>query len=88
MSLFPREHFLILKSEEFYADPTVSLKQVLDFLSVPVSELHLRKIEYKPYNNNQYTTMDMALRKRLMAFFEPYNARLYDFLGVDFGWDK
>ncbi|MGI9062146.1 MAG: sulfotransferase domain-containing protein [Ktedonobacteraceae bacterium] len=87
MSLFSREQFLILKSEEFYADPAVSLKQVLDFLSVPASELHLRNIEYKSYNHNSYTTMDMALRKRLMAFFEPHNARLYNFLGVDFGWD-
>ncbi len=30
MSLFPREQFLILKSEEFYADPGSSVKQVLD----------------------------------------------------------
>lgn len=88
MSLFPREQFLILKSEEFYAAPAVSLKQVLDFLSVPVSELHLRKIEYKPYNNNHYAAIDRALRKRLIAFFEPYNAHLYDYLGVNFGWDK
>jgi hypothetical protein len=88
MSLFPREQFLILKSEEFYADPVVTLKQVLDFLNVPASESQLRKREYKPYNNNQYAKMDPALRNRLVAFFEPHNAHLYDFLGVNFGWDQ
>ncbi|MDQ6660392.1 MAG: sulfotransferase domain-containing protein, partial [Chloroflexota bacterium] len=75
MSLFPREQFLILKSEAFYADPAVALKQVLGFLNVPISEAHLRKGEYKPYNNNQYTSMDPALRDHLITFFEPYNAR-------------
>lgn len=87
MSLFPREQFLILKSEEFYADPAITLKQVLDFLNLPASELQLRKSRYKAYNNNHYPKMDSALRKRLIAFFEPYNADLYDFLGVDFGWN-
>jgi len=86
--LFPREQFLILKSEEFYADPAITLKQVLGFLNVPTSEVELRKSEYKPYYANHYATMDMALHKRLIAFFEPYNALLYDFLGVNLGWDK
>ncbi len=28
----------------------------------------------------------VAAAKRLLAYFEPYNARLYDYLGIDFGW--
>ena len=88
LRLFPREQFLILKSEAFYADPAVTLKAVLDFLNVPVSELQLKKSAYKAYNTNHYVPMDTTLRKRLMAFFEPHNARLYDYLGINFGWDK
>src|SRR5205085_746922 len=111
MDLFPREQFLILKSEDFYADPGASLKQVLAFLSLPEMETkvlpiepanpkgrsdssvagshsQVRKKEYKQYNNTTYSKMDPALRKRLVEYFEPHNARLYDFLGVDFGWDK
>ena len=88
MHLFPREQFLLLKSEDFYADPAVTLKQVLDFLNVPTSEIQLRKNNYKPYYANQYPKLDTALHKRLVAFFEPYNARLYDFLGIDFGWNQ
>jgi hypothetical protein len=30
--------------------------------------------------------MDPATRERLHEFFEPHNRRLYEFLGVDFGW--
>jgi hypothetical protein len=32
--------------------------------------------------------MDPALRQRLIEYFRPHNARLYDYLGVDFGWDR
>src|SRR5437588_3272367 len=35
MSLFPREQFLILKSEDLYADPATACKQVLTFLNIP-----------------------------------------------------
>ncbi|MEO8954890.1 MAG: sulfotransferase domain-containing protein [Ktedonobacteraceae bacterium] len=85
MSLFPREQFLILKSEDFYDDPASSVKQVLTFLDIP--ESGLKKQNYKQYNNTTYSSMDTALRKRLVEYFKPHNARLYDFLGVDFGWN-
>ncbi len=89
MALFPREQFLILKSEEFYADPAAAFKQTLTFLNIPEMELTLEKQTFKPYNNNVYPSkLDAAMRKRLIEYFEPHNARLYDFLGVNFDWDK
>ena len=89
MKLFPREQFLILKSEDFYANPASSFKQVLTFLGVPETELQVEEKEYKNYNNNVYSSkMDPQMRQRLIEYFKPHNARLYDFLGVDFGWDK
>jgi hypothetical protein len=30
--------------------------------------------------------MDPATRRRLEEYFEPHNRRLYEYLGVDFGW--
>jgi len=89
MDIFPREQFLILKSEEFYADPVTAFKRVAAFLNVPEIEPQIKKQAYKQYEHNTYSShMDSALRKRLIEYFEPHNARLYDFLGVDFGWDK
>ena len=88
MQLFPREQFLILKSEDFYANPAAALKEVLTFLNVPVIEPDLRKKTYKQHNNTSHSEMDAAVRSRLVEYFKPHNARLYGFLGVDFGWDK
>ncbi len=88
MKLFPREQFLILKSEEFYADPAATLKEVLTFLKVPVVEPQLRQKAYKQYNNTSHAEMELATRARLVEYFKPHNARLYEFLGVDFGWDQ
>jgi hypothetical protein len=76
---------LIIKSEDFYADPTATFKQVLRFLHLPETELAVEK----QYNTNTYPTkMDAAMRTRLVEYFKPHNARLYEFLGIDLGWDK
>ena len=89
MRLFPRDQFLILKSEDFYADPAATVNQALAFLNLPQVESKVSEGEYKQYNNNTYSSkMDEELRKRLIEYFEPHNARLYAYLGVDFGWDR
>ena len=88
MRLFPREQFLILKSEDFYADPAATLQEVLAFLQLPRIALPAQKQDYKQYNNNTYNKMDPALRQRLLEYFQPHNARLYQLLGTDFGWDS
>ena len=88
MSLFPKEQFLILKSEDFYADPAAGLKQVLDFVNVPDLSLKAQKEEYEQLNTTTPPRMNPATSKRLREYFEPHNSRLYKYLGVDFGWDK
>ena len=89
MDLFPREQFLILKSEDFYSDSAAVYKEVLTFLGLPQTELQGRKKGFKQYNNNAYSSkMDPATRKRLIEYFEPHNARLYELLGVNLGWDR
>jgi hypothetical protein len=88
MDLFPKQQFLILKSEDCYADPAGGLKQVLQFVDVPAMGLTKQKEEYEQLNTTQPPKMDIATRKRLLAYFEPHNARLYEFLGQDFDWDK
>ena len=85
MSIFPREQFLILKSEELYAEPTAIVKQTLEFLNISVKE---QKKEYKAFNEASYTPMQLKTRERLIEYFRPHNTRLYEFLGRDFGWDK
>jgi hypothetical protein len=43
----------------------------------------------KGYQNEEKPPkIDPKVRADLVDYFRPYNARLYEFLGRDFGWDK
>lgn len=83
---FPREQFLILKSEDFYADPAATFKETLTFLNIPTIIPESLQKEFKQYNSFTKSKMDPATRERLVTYFEPHNARLYELLGRDFGW--
>ena len=85
MDIFPKEQFLILKSEDLYRDPQSIVQQTLEYLNVPTGGL---KREYKQFNEAKYTPMEPATRARLVEYFKPFNARLYEYLGRDFGWDS
>jgi len=90
LGFFPRQQVLILRSEDFYADVVATVAQVLRFLGLPAArdKAHAGGDEYRTYNQGEYGAMDAALRARLVAYFAPHNRRLYDYLGVDLGWDN
>ena len=90
MGFFPREQFLLLRSEDFYADPASALEKVSQFLQLPPLQAHERTKKYKQhnYNNTPYSSMNPATRERLVAYFEPHNQRLSNFVGMVFDWDK
>jgi hypothetical protein len=83
MDLFPRERFLIERSEDFFEDPPLVFKRVLEYLGIPAWEL----TEYETFNAFTSGTMNPDTRRRLAEYFGPHNQRLYEFLGRDFGWD-
>jgi hypothetical protein len=85
MSLFPKEQLLILKSEDLFTNSPAIVQQALHFLNLPPLE---QNIEYRPFNKASYPPMHPATRERLIEHFKPLNARLYDYLGRDFGWDQ
>lgn len=96
MSYFSREQFLILKTEDLNANPAGIMRQTLEFLGVPADQIDMTK-EYKKYkvpskkgfrNKDEVPKMDAKLRSYLVEYFRPHNARLYEFLGRDFGWDN
>src|SRR5437588_6703195 len=88
MDLFPKEQFLILKSEDFFADPATGLQQVLEFVNVPGMGIQKHKQVYEQLNTTKPPAMAAATRKRLVKYFEPHNARLYEYLGVAYNLDK
>ncbi len=85
INYFPREQFLIIQSEEFFADPEATLKQVHEFLSIPHYPLnHYPKHNYHPST----IAPDKKIMTQLADYFRPYNKVLEEFLGRKFNWDK
>ncbi len=84
---FGREQLLVLKSEDFFESPQQTLKVVLEFLDLPDWEPGAEELMGSKRNEGDYGwEMDPDTRRRLEEYFEPHNQRLYDFLGIDFGW--
>jgi len=79
---FSKEQMLVLKSEDFFSHTTETLRSVQDFLDLPYQQLDLPPRETR----DRYEPMDPETRRRLETYFEPHNQRLYEYLGVDFGW--
>lgn len=94
MELFPRKQFLILNSEQFYANPSATLTQTLEFLGLSSCDLSCDSScdlscdlgEYHPYNFGEYPPMSNNIRKKLINYFAPYNQELYQNLQVNWNW--
>jgi Sulfotransferase domain len=85
--LFGKEQILVLKSEDFFEHQWANLKTAFEFLGLPEWESEASKVISRKRNKGSYEEeMDPATRRRLEEYFEPHNRRLYDYLGVDFGW--
>ena len=84
MEHFRREQFLIIKSEDFYSDPGTTTQRIFEFLDLPPQPAQ----DYRNYNSNSYKKMDGAMRSELIEFYQPHNARLAEYLGMSFDWDK
>ncbi len=83
---FEEEQMLVLKSEDFFKRTADTLRVAQDFLELPQREIELPPRKTTRKSTYEYEPMDPAVRRRLEAFFEPHNRRLYDYLGRDFGW--
>ena len=83
---FGKEQMLILKSEDFFERPVETLKVVLTFLDLPDWQPEASELQQRRHSGTYSQKMDPATRRRLEAYFEPYNQRLYEYLDVDFGW--
>lgn len=97
MNFFPKEQFLILKSEDLYHDPIAILQETLAFLDLPADALCVKNGEFKQYRepnprgyklHEKPARMTPQARKYLAEYFRPHNARLREFLGRDFQWDE
>jgi Sulfotransferase domain len=83
-SRFPREQFLVLSSERFFAEPDRTFAQALDFLDLPA----FTPPTYERHNAYDYRQLSDSVRRRLVDHFQEPNRRLYAALGEDLGWSR
>lgn len=80
---FPQEQLLVLKSEDFFADPGSAYSETLDFLGLPQRRLRA----YERHNPTSDSSMRPDTRRRLHELFAEPNRRLATFLGRPFEWN-
>ena len=85
LALFPRERFCFVRTEDVAASPQQALDEVHAFLGLPPHRHdELRRLHVA----EPYEPMEAATRARLVDYFRPHNERLYELVGVDFGWER
>jgi hypothetical protein len=79
---FGKDQILIIKSEDYFIDPTAIFSQVFEFLGLLAFKLEITK----EHQVSDYPPMKPETRKQLQEYFEPFNQQLYQMTGRDFGW--
>ena len=77
------ERLFVIRSEDFYVAPRPEFEKLEDFLGIPRWEPQV----WRTYNAATSTGMPTGVHERLRAHYRPWNAKLADLLGRDFGWD-
>jgi len=83
LKFFPRDQMLFLSSEELYANPLVVYGKATEFLKLPA----WCPKDFKVFNQGAYGDLPASSRQHLAGYFEPYNQRLYQTIGIDLGWN-
>lgn len=82
---FDRSQMLVFESRQLMSDTRRALDSICDFLGLARhawSAYTLEMIGAYPYE----APLPGAVRDELADFYRPHNERLYELLGVDFGW--
>jgi hypothetical protein len=82
LEAFPREQFLVLKSEDLFERPEEVYLRVLEFLGLTAHP----PPSFQQTYGAEGTQLDSATARRLTDFFRPHNERLYHLVGRDFEW--
>ena len=84
LQLFPPEQFLFLKAEKLFIEPETAFREAYEFLGLPPH----RPEQTARLNTADYEGMPLELRARFIDYFRPHNERLYELVGIDFGWER
>lgn len=77
MSVFPKEQFLILRSEDLFQQPEETMKQVFEFLELPDYQFS----SYPHYNSGvSYQGTKHMIMQKMTNFFKTFNQLFEIFL--------
>ena len=77
---FPRDQFFVMTTKQLNDRHT--LEGLLDFIGVDQSAIDSMQLDVRPRGHSG-DPISAAARAELLAFYAPYNQRLFDLLGVD-----
>lgn len=73
-------------SEDYYRDPLEVAARAQRHLDLPFRELRVSGDNNEDNRDVDYPPMRQETRRALADYFAPHNERLYELLGVDYGW--
>jgi hypothetical protein len=68
----------------FPKDPRKTVARTIDFLGMSSYEL----TNFDIHNALPYQEIKQSTQRTLMDYFEPYNQKLYQYLGMNLGWEN
>lgn len=100
LDLFPREYFMFVRTEDFGGSTSSAILggtlcfefripnsnfslEMQQFIGVDVVDLEVAS----SYVSSYRAGMLNSTRQFLSEFYQPYNRKLYDLLGIDYQWD-
>jgi hypothetical protein len=84
LKYFPRQQLLVVRSEDFFTDASVTLKRVFEFVEVD-SRFHVKDLT--PRNaGKKKGPVPAEVYEYLNSYFRPHNKALYELVGRDYGW--
>ena len=84
LSVFPSDQILLVEADRFFKSPSTEFDRVLRFLGLPPQ----RRTKFRPHNALRYPPAERQLLGELNEYYRPYNERLYELVGEDYGWGK
>jgi len=89
LKYYPMDQMLILRAEDFFADPNGEIRKILRFLELKIDENSLPGVNPEKHAESETKTeVRIQTRKLLEDFYRPHNRLLADFLGRDFRWSS
>lgn len=82
---WPAEQLKICSMKDIQGDVTEVqqvVNEVFHFLELPPSEI----ADVAAKNTRKYDPLSPEVKAKLAAFYQPYNERLYELVGRNFGW--